>query len=70
MIAGNPRLWDNEWYQYLQGLFEPEEFEPRINIWKKIANTPGIIRVWEAGQRDAYSPEFAALIDSLIDDSD
>lgn len=68
MIAGNLRLWENEWYQYQQGLFEPEEFEPRINIWRRIVNNPGIIRVWKGGQRDAFSPEFSALIDSLIDD--
>lgn len=67
MIAGNLRLWENEWYQYQRGLFEPEEFEPRINIWRRIVNTPGIIYIWEEGQRDAFSPEFSALIDSLIE---
>jgi len=66
MIAGNLRLWENEWYQYQQGLFEPEEFEPRIYIWERIINgAPGMQRVWEE-QREAYSPEFQALIDSLI----
>ncbi len=69
MIAGNLRLWENEWYQYQQGLFEPEEFEPRLNIWRRMVNTPGVIRVWEGGQREAFSPEFAALIDSLIEDT-
>jgi hypothetical protein len=67
MIAGNLRLWENEWYQYKRGLFEEEEFEPRLNIWKKLVNTPGIIYVWENGQREAFSPEFAVLIDSLIE---
>ena len=68
MIAGNLRLWENEWYQYQQGLFEPEEFEPRIYIWKQmIDHAPGIKKMWET-QRGAYSPEFKALIDSLIDE--
>lgn len=66
MIAGNLRLWENEWYQYQQGLFEPGEFEPRIYIWKKMINdAPGIKRMWGM-QRESYSPEFKALIDSLI----
>lgn len=69
MVAGNLRLWENEWYQYQQGLFEPAEFEPRLNIWRNMVNSPGVIRVWEGGQRDAFSPEFAALIDSLIEDA-
>ena len=69
MIAGNFRLWENEWYQYQQGLFDHEEFEPRINIWKRmINNAPGMKKTWEA-QRAAYSPEFKALIDSLVDES-
>ena len=67
MIAGNFRLWENEWYQYQQGLFEPEEFEPRINIWKAmISGSPGLRRVWQL-QRTGYSPEFKALIDSLVE---
>jgi hypothetical protein len=68
MIAGNLRLWENEWYQYQQGLFEPEEFEPRINMWNRmIDNEPGLRKMWET-QRDSYSPGFKALIDSLIDE--
>ena len=67
MIAGNLRLWENEWYQYQRGLFEPEEFEPRLNIWRRMVNSPGVVRVWNEGQREAFSPEFAALIDSLIE---
>ena len=70
MIAGNFRLWENEWYQYRRGLFEPEEFEPRLNMWKMmIGNSPGMRLVWEF-QRDAYSPEFKAFIDSLVQDSE
>ena len=68
MIAGNFRLWENEWYQYQQGLFEPEEFRPRIDIWRRMVNeAPGMRKVWER-QRAAYSPDFKALIDSLIED--
>lgn len=69
MIAGNFRLWENEWYQYQQGLFEPDEFQPRINIWSAMLNgTPGMRRIWEEYQSAGYSPEFKELIDSLIED--
>ena len=68
MIAGNLRLWENEWYQYQQGLFESEEFEPRVYIWKRMINdAPGIRKVWEI-QKGAYSPGFKTLIDSLINE--
>ena len=68
MIAGTMRMWENEWYQYQQGLFEPEEFEPRINIWRQVMNTPGFRSQWEVSQGLAFSPSFAALISSLIED--
>ena len=68
MIAGTMRMWENEWYQYQRGLFEPEEFEPRINIWRAVMNNPGFKRQWESTQGNAFSPEFAALISSLIED--
>jgi hypothetical protein len=68
MIAGTLRLWENEWYQYQRGLFEPEEFEPRINIWRAVVNNPGFKRHWEATQGNAFSPGFSALITSLIED--
>ena len=69
MIAGNFRLWENEWYQFRQGLFEPEEFQPRINIWRRMLNdTPGMRQVWQQYQRAGYSPDFRELIDSLIED--
>ena len=67
MIAGNFRLWENEWYQYQQGLFEPEEFEPRIEMWRAmLRSSPGMREVWTF-QRVAYSPEFKAFIDALVD---
>ena len=69
MIAGNLRLWENEWYQYQRGLYEPEEFEPRLKIWRRMVNTPGVIFVWREWQKDAFSPEFSALIDSFIEDT-
>lgn len=69
MIAGNFRLWENEWYQYQQGVFEPEEFRPRINIWREMINDAPGMRMVSDYQRAAYSPDFKALIDSLIEDN-
>jgi hypothetical protein len=66
MVAGTLRLWENEWYQYQQGLFEVEEFEPRLNIWRGVLlGSPGLIDAWD-DIRPSFSPEFSALIDSLI----
>jgi len=66
LIAGNLRLWENEWYQYRRGLFDAEEFEPRLNIWKAMVNQPGVTCYWFEFQRPGYSPDFVNLIDSLF----
>jgi len=70
MVAGNFRLWENEWYQYQQGLFETDEFEPRIAIWRTMINEMPGMRLYWSYQSSAYSPEFRELIDSLIEDSE
>ncbi len=68
MIAGNLRLWENEWYQYRRGLFEAGEFEPRLEIWRAMVNRPGMICTWFSFQRAGYSPDFVELVDSLFSD--
>ena len=30
------RMWENELYQYRQGLFDATEFESRLNVWKAV----------------------------------
>ena len=41
------RMWENEWYQYQNGLFDETEFEPRLNLWRNSMSNPHNILVWE-----------------------
>ena len=61
------RMWENEWYQYTQGLFEPEEFEARSAIWRREMGTGRYQRFWNSF-RDTYSPDFRILIDELVNE--
>ena len=59
------RMWENEWYQYQNGLFDETEFEPRLNLWRNSMSNPYNIVVWKQARLD-YSPDFRELLDSLI----
>ena len=66
MVQSNFRLWENEWYQYQIGLFEEDEFEPRIQNWASLfENLEGYVTIWE-GSGQYYAVEFREVIDSLI----
>ena len=65
------RMWENELYQYKQGLFEAIEFESRLNLWEGLIardsqDSEAMRQVWN-GQRDNFSPEFVEIIDGMID---
>ena len=65
------RMWENELYQYEQGLFEATEFESRLNLWEGLIardnpDSEAMRRVWDI-QRNNFSPEFVAIIDGMID---
>jgi len=62
-------ILSNEWYQYQQGLYDAEEFEPRLVRWKRQLGEPGIRRVW-AGAQYQYSQSFRDEIDRLIQEID
>ena len=59
------RMWENEWYQYQQGLFEDEEFEPRLNLWRTALDGPLYIEFWGT-VRDTHSPGFRDQLDRII----
>ena len=61
------RIWENEYYQFQQGLFEPDEFEPRVSLWKDRLNNQGYRNAWNANERQFYAIDFVELIDSLIE---
>lgn len=59
------REWENSYYQYEQGLFEPEEFEPRKERWRRVmANQP--VRDYWKMSGDEYSPEFRKVLDEIF----
>ena len=66
LLNAQLRMWENEWYQYNQGLFEPNEFEPRMELWKGEMQSGRHRVVWDQF-REAYSVEFRALIDEMVD---
>jgi len=65
-ILENFRMWENEYYQYQQGLFDSSEFEPRLITWAGVLNRPMSLEWWQRAQR-SFSPDFVSLIDSLIE---
>jgi len=66
IVRSQFRMWENEWYQYQQGLFEPEEFLPRMELWRGIlTNSDEYKRLWDVW-RNQHAPDFAEKIDSIF----
>ncbi len=61
------RMWENEWFQFQNGLFEEEEFVPRMQVWARLAPQPGFRTVW-LSVKGWYSPDFQAQVNRVIDD--
>jgi len=59
------RNWENEYYQYQQGLFETEEFEPRYDAWRRYMLIPGARQAWERVRVD-YSGNFRQILDDIV----
>ncbi len=65
IVLSHTRMWENEWYQYQKGLFEPVEFESRLLLWEGVLRSRGYRSIWE-GVKLTYAPEFRQTIDELI----
>ena len=65
IALANYRIWENEWYQYQQGLFELEEFEPRMNMLRNIDSNSGYRHVWELVRMN-FAPGFREFLDSEL----
>ena len=59
------RMWENEWYQYQQGLFEAEEFESRLALYERISTQPIYADHWNSISY-SFAPSFRQLIDGMI----
>jgi len=63
--AGILREWENSLYQYQQGLFTAEDFEPRMERWRRSMAFPHYRDAWE-GSQETYSPSLRAEIDRIV----
>ena len=61
------RIWENEWYQYQQGLFDEEELEGRLTAWEfTLIRSAQYRSYWEI-RRGTYSTSFTAQIDAILE---
>jgi len=61
------RIWENEWYQYQLGLYEEEEFTPRLARWERnIRGSTGYRDMW-LRSREQFSSGFQNIIDGFIE---
>jgi hypothetical protein len=65
LVQGVLREFENSQYQYEQGLFTAEEFEPRKAIWRIFLSNQGSREVWQS-RRETYAPSFRAQLDSIV----
>ena len=68
MVQSNLRLWENEWYQYEIGLFDEDEFAPRLANWENIFQAEGYREIW-AGIGQYHSEGFREIIDGFLVDN-
>lgn len=65
---GNFRMWENELYQYEMGLFDEDEFQPRVDSWKRLLErNAGIRSVW-INASASYSPALREVLGEYSDD--
>lgn len=64
-LAGVWREWENSYYQFQEGLFERDEFEPRMNRWHDMMRTKLVRDSWVATRMN-YSPGFREEVDRIV----
>ena len=60
------RMWENEWYQYQQNLFDAAEFEPRLELCDSFMDFQINREIWDA-QRYSFASDFRDLLDGMAD---
>jgi len=66
MFQGTVRIWENEWYQYQQGMFDDDEFAARKRSWSRAMSPPGAKDMWER-IKPMFSEEFQNAMDEAIE---
>lgn len=64
-LAGVWREWENSHYQFQQGLFDRDEFEPRMERWRSTMRVKAVRDSWIATRMN-YSPAFRAEVDEIV----
>jgi len=64
-LAGVWREWENSYYQFQQGLFDRDEFEPRMNRWHDMMRTKLVRDSW-VSTRMNFSPGFREEVDRIV----
>ena len=64
-IASQQRMWENEFYQYQKGLFGPDEFKARTNLWRRSISFEANLRAWRQAE-DSYAPNFRNYLNEMI----
>lgn len=65
-LAGVWREWENSYYQYQQGLFDREEFVPRMHRWEEMMRNSYVSNSWVATRMN-YSPNFRTVVDNILE---
>ena len=68
-LAGVWREWENSYYQFQQGLFDRDEFEPRMNRWHDMMRTKLVRDSW-LSTRMNYAPSFRTEVDRIVSSID
>jgi len=69
LVAGILREFENSHYQYMQGLFAPEEFQARVVRWELMMRYQGWRDAWNE-ERETFAPAFRAEIDRIVAEID
>lgn len=64
-LAGVWREWENSYYQFQQGLFDRNEFEPRMNRWHDMMRNVHNRNSWKATRLN-YAPGFREEVDRIV----
>lgn len=64
-LAGVWREWENSYYQFQEGLFDRDEFEPRMNRWHEMMRNKLVRDSWQSTRMN-YAPSFRAEVDRIV----
>jgi hypothetical protein len=59
------RLWENTHYQYRNGMFDDDEFEADLAVWRETMQAPEFRQHWSS-RSHTYSEAFRRQIDELV----